>query len=545
MKKALPIGYDNFKEIIDKNLYYVDKTNIIEELLIKKSKVTLFPRPRRFGKSLLLSTIDNFFNIEYKNENKHLFDNLNISKSKYINNLSTKPVIKIDFKSLKQDSFDEMYEDYKEIIRQIFISKKYLKEDQYLDKSEIELYDRYLNKSASLVEYKQAISLLSEWLYRYYNEKVIILIDEYDVPIQQGYLKNFYENIVSFIRTIFSNTLKGNDFVETAIMTGVLRVSKESLFSDLNNVDVYGIIDKNYNEYFGFTENETNELLKYYALELTKDIKDMYNGYNFNGTSIYNPWSIINYANRHELIPYWVNTSGNDLIKDILIKIPNSVKITFERLLQGEEVAFRYDEKVTFLELNYINNVNTLINFLLVSGYLTLTKNYDMFANSKVVIPNNEVKGLFYRILESYLLDNYIELETLISLQQAFTNNNKEVIEKILNKNLTNLSFYDTKENFYHGFVLGMFNTFFNDKYIIKSNREAGCGRFDIMIRDINNNLGIIIEFKIADNNMEMVANKAIEQMKNKEYYQKLLLDKVKIVYEYAIVFKGKECIVR
>ena len=233
MLKNLPIGRDNFKDVIERNLYYVDKTDIIEEMLRTDSYVSLFPRPRRFGKSLFLSMVDNFFNIEYKDTNKDLFKGLKISKSEYYNRLSSNPVIKLDFKNLKQNNYEVMYNSYKEMIRELYSKKDYLKE--ILNDSEKELYDSFLYETADISKYQKAVTILSGMLYRYYNRKVIILIDEYDVPIQQGYLEGFYDDIVSFIREVFSSSLKGNEYVEFAIMTGVLRVSKESLFSDLNN----------------------------------------------------------------------------------------------------------------------------------------------------------------------------------------------------------------------------------------------------------------------------------------------------------------------
>ena len=302
MLKNVPIGFHNFKEIIESNLYYVDKTLVIEKLLKGNSKVISFPRPRRFGKSLFISMLDNFFNIEKKESNKNLFKDLNICKSEYYKYLSNYPVISLNFKSLKQDNYEIMFDDFKTMIKEVFATKRYLLD--ILNENEKKDFNSFLDKTASVNEYQRSIKLLSNFLYRYYNKKVIILIDEYDVPIQQGYLCGFYESIVSFIREVFSNGIKDNDNIYMAIMTGVLRVSKESLFSDLNNVDVYSIVNKEYNEYFGFTEKETKELLEYYGLELTSEVKNMYDGYNFNGVDIYNPWSILNYASRKELVSY-------------------------------------------------------------------------------------------------------------------------------------------------------------------------------------------------------------------------------------------------
>ena len=336
-----------------------------------------------------------------------------------------------------------------------------------------------------------------------------------------------------------------------AIMTGVLRVNKESLFSDLNNVKVYSIIDEKYNEFFGFTESETKALLKYYNLELTSEVKDMYDGYNFSGLSIYNPWSILNYADTKKLLPFWVNTSGNELVKDILRKTPDNIKVIIEKLLQNEEIQFIYDEKVTFLDVNNIKSLNTILNFLLVSGYLTISSdsmiNTFGIITSKVYIPNNEIKGVINRVLLDELIDNpAITITLLREFSENILANNKIKVEEILNKILPSISFMDETESFYHGYVLGLFSLFLSSNCILKSNREAGCGRFDIMIETSDKKTGIIIELKIdKDNDIEKVANTAKKQMKDKGYYQELILDKVENIYEFVIVFKNKKCIVR
>ena len=266
MTKKIPIGKDDLKEVIEQDYYYVDKTDIIEKLLSDGNYVSLFPRPRRFGKSLFISMLDNFFNIEYKDTNNNLFEGLNISKSKYYDYLSSKPVIKLDFKALKQDSYEEMYQSFKVMIRNIYLSKYYIFDN--LNEIEKNIFNNYLYERASDADYKISIQMLSLFIYKYYNIKPIILIDEYDVPIERGYVKGFYDNIVKLIRNVFSNALKGNNNISFAIMTGVLRVSKESLFSDINNVEVYTINNEFYNDCFGFTPNETKDLLKYYELEL-------------------------------------------------------------------------------------------------------------------------------------------------------------------------------------------------------------------------------------------------------------------------------------
>ena len=546
--KMLPIGRDNFKDLMDNDLYYVDKTDIIEQLLYNKNYVSLFPRPRRFGKSLFISMVDQFFNIEYKDNNKNLFDGLKISKSNYYNRLSSNPVIKLDFKNLKQNNYEVMYNSYKEMIRELYSKKEYLKE--ILNDSEKELYDSFLYETADISKYQKAVTILSGMLYRYYNRKVIILIDEYDVPIQQAYLEGFYDDIVSFIREVFSSSLKGNEYVEFAIMTGVLRVSKESLFSDLNNVMVYGIVDKFYNEAFGFTTKETKEILAYYNLELNDDVKNMYDGYNFNGTEIYNPWSILNYCYNKELKPYWVNTSGNSLILNCIKNCSENIKVVFEKLLIGESVEFLYNEKVTYLDYNDLNSLDNILNLLLISGYLTIDKTVkDEFSNIYMTakLPNGETRGLFRSILLEILKDDYrIDSSLIRQFCSGILNNNKELIQLTLNRILPSISYMDSSESFYHGYLLGLFSMFLNNKrFIVRSNRESGLGRFDLMIKDTDNNIGMIIELKVGNKELDSIALKALEQINSKKYEEELKDSGITNIYRYAIAISSKECSVK
>ena len=546
--KMLPIGRDNFKDIMDNDLYYVDKTNIIEEILYNKNYVSLFPRPRRFGKSLFISMIDNFFNIEYKDINKNLFDGLKISKSEYYSRLSSNPVIKLDFKNLKQDNYEDMYESYKGMIRKLYSDKRYLLE--ILNDDEKDLYNSFLYENANKDRYQKAVYTLTEMLCKYYGKKTIILIDEYDVPIQQGYLEGFYKDIVSFIREVFSSSLKGNEYVEFAIMTGVLRVSKESLFSDLNNVKVYSIMDDAFNEAFGFNTKETEEILSYYDLEFNEDVKNMYDGYNFNGTEIYNPWSIINYCADKELKPYWTNTYGNSLIIKCIKECTEDLKIVFERLLLGEGVEFIYNEKVTYLDYNDLKSLNNILNLLFISGYLTIDKSVkDEFGDIylTVKLPNGETRGLFRNIILEILNDDY-KIDTFLIRQfcLGILNNDKELIQFTLNRILPNISYMDSSESFYHGYLLGLFSMFLNNKrFIVRSNRESGLGRFDLMIKATDNSVGMIIELKITDYDMDEVALKALEQINSKKYKQELIDSKVEKIYEYAICFGKKECSVK
>ena len=550
--KKIPIGRDNFKDIIEKGYYYVDKTKIIEDILEIGAYVTLFPRPRRFGKSLMISTMDEFFNAEKKEENKNLFKGLYIDKSKYKNEQGKYPIIKLNLKSVEASNWEETYSGIKEIIRQLYESKRYVME--ILNEEEKELYRQFLLKKADLSEYKLSLKLLSQYLYKYYKEKVIILIDEYDVPIQKGYLKGFYTQIVDFIKALFNNALKTNENIEFAIMTGVLRVSKESIFSDLNNVKIYSTVNTAYDEYFGFTEEETKKLLEYYNLELTPEVKQMYNGYIFGNQQIYNPWSIINYASDKTLLPYWINTSGNELLQQIFDKTQEETKEMIEKLVLGESIACKYNDKVTFLDLNNIETdeaKDTVANFLLVSGYLTKTKESNLVEQDGYLtlkIPNQDVRTTYKDVIAKWIgRQGKVSSQKIYELHQALISNDKIKIEKILNETLNYMSFYDSQENFYHGYMLGLFVRFLNSKYIVKSNREAGRGRFDIMIESVDRKIGIVVEFKVAGENEDIEEKAKIgkEQIVDKEYYKELELDRVENILTYAVAFKGKECKVR
>lgn len=542
--KKLPIGRDNFKDIIEGNFYYVDKTKMLEELLERGSYVTLFPRPRRFGKSLMISTIDEFFNVEKKQENRNLFKGLYIEKSKYKKEQGQYPVIKLNFKSLQSNNWKEMYEGITLLLQNLYLQFYDIKDE--INEIQQDRFYKVLKREAGVKELEQSLLFLSQLLYEKYGKKVILLIDEYDVPIQSGYLNGYYTEIIGFIKNLFGNTLKTNDNVKFAVMTGVLRVSKESIFSDLNNVDVYSILDQTYDEYFGFSEEETKKMLEEFNMILKPEVKNMYDGYLYGNKEIYNPWSIINYISRKELLPFWVNTGGNELIRRIISQTEEPIKVEIEKLIEGKSIKCDYNEKITFLDLNEVNSINNILNFLLVSGYLTITRNSDLQKNEiEVKIPNKEIRSVYLQIIKTWFEEQSAIIDTqLKKLKANMLENNIEAIEENLNKILQHISFTDTKENFYHGYMLGLFVEFLRDDYIVKSNREAGQGRFDIMIESVDRKIGFIIEFKIAndDENIEKKAKEGYEQIKEKEYYKELVLDKVENIKNYSIAFQGKKC---
>ena len=545
--KPIPIGNDDFKDLIENDNYYVDKTASIEELLSNGSKVVLYTRPRRFGKTLFMSMLEHFFDIDKSCDNKDLFDGLYISKSSYFKDFGSYPVISLTFKNLKQNTYNEVYEQFVMLIEKLYTEKSYVVE--VLDEDEKNKFKRIKSGQAKYSEYQDSLYQLSIWLERYHNQKVVILIDEYDVPIQCGYLNGFYKEVVNLISSVFSACLKTNNSLKMGILTGVLRVSKESIFSDLNNLKVCDMMSPNYLEAFGFTESETKELLEYYGLDLTSKVKNFYDGYNMNGVSIYNPWNILNYADEKSLKSYWVNTSGNDLIIKLLSGTNEENKIDIEKLATGESIKFTYNEKLTYLDLDEKQGIDNILNLMYASGYLTVDKVLDEDDEEYTgKIPNNEVKKLIIKII-SYAYADYSSTvkRSLNDFEEALLKNNKEEMEKSLNKMLESVSYMDSYENFYHGYMLGIFQGFLKKEYIVKSNREAGLGRFDVLIESVDRTIGYIFEFKISDNDSEMenLASLAKNQMKEKEYFKELQLDKVQNIHEYALVFYEKKCVVR
>lgn len=547
--KSLAIGNSDFKKLIESKGYYVDKTKLVDELIKNNSEVYLFARPRRFGKTLNMSMLENFFEVTKKKSNKDLFKGLYIHKSKYKDLQNTVPVIFMSFKDLKQNTFESVFQQFKMLIEMVYESKRYILDS--LTNEEKEYFLTIVGNKGTIDDYKMAIKRLSDYLYKYHKEKVIILIDEYDVPIQQGYLDNFYNPVVQFIRSVFSSALKDNTSLRFGVLSGVLRVSKESIFSDMNNLRVHGILNSNFGEYFGFLEEETKALLEYYGLELSEEVKRMYDGYIFNDVGVYNPWSIINYASDKRLDTYWVNTSSNDLIKDLLQKTNKENKIKIEKLVQGEALAFVYNDKITYEDFEDYNNMNNILNLMFSSGYLTLDKTeVDVFnnVNTYIKIPNKEVERLINNIISNIPSKDSKMLERIKEFNQYLLENNKPKIEEIINDMLISVSYMDSQEYFYHAYLLGIFKSYLDsDLFIVKSNREAGIGRFDVMIEKVDKKIGFIIEFKLADKkeDMEELAKRAIKQMKEKEYYQELVLNKVEKIYEVAMVFKDKKCIVR
>ena len=558
MKKKLPIGISDFKKIIDENYYYFDKTELIKSIIGEPGEVKLFTRPRRFGKTLNMSMIKYFFDIENKNENKKLFENLKISENEYFEKQGTAPVISISFRNYDESSWGNGFEMIKNTISDLYDEFEFVKEN--LSARKKEKYDSILFNRATEATWKLALLDLTKYLYEYYGKKVVVLIDEYDQPIIDSYVKGYYQEAISFFKTFYGVVLKDNNYLEMGIMTGILRVAKENIFSGLNNLRVHTILDNRFTEYFGITESEVEKALKDFNLEFElQDVQKWYNGYLFGDIKVYNPWSIINFLNDEKLKPYWVNTSGNELIKLYLKKLKNEIFDDFSKLLNREEIYKRINENMTFsnLESNYSKNI---WNLFFHSGYLTLAKKIEDNGMCYLKIPNEEILKMFSEMFIEIYFKDY---EKFLYMSNALREGNISEFEKHLKEVLLeNVGIFDVsgiyREQFYHGLMLGIILTLKNE-YEITSNNFAGKGRYDLLLKPKNlekRKEGIILELKVAnvmenlseDKILEKLENEcdiALQQIEKKEYASVLKNSGVKNVLKIGIAFFGKEVAVR
>ena len=558
MKKKLPIGISDFKKIIDGNYYYFDKTELIKSIIGEPGEVKLFTRPRRFGKTLNMSMIKYFFDIENKNENKKLFENLKISENEYFEKQGTAPVISISFRNYDESSWGNGFEMIKNTISDLYDEFEFVKEN--LSARKKEKYDSILFNRATEATWKLSLLDLTKYLYEYYGQKVVVLIDEYDQPIINSYVKGYYQEAISFFKTFYGVVLKDNNYLEMGIMTGILRVAKENIFSGLNNLRVHTILDNRFTEYFGITESEVEQALKDFDLEFElKDVQRWYNGYLFGDIKVYNPWSIINFLNDEKLKPYWVNTSGNELIKLYLKKLKNEIFDDFSKLLNREEIYKRINENMTFsnLESNYSKNI---WNLFFHSGYLTLGKKIEDDGMCYLKIPNEEILKMFSEMFIEIYFEDY---EKFLYMSNALREGNISDFEKYLKEVLLeNVGIFDVsgiyREQFYHGLILGIILTLKNE-YEITSNNFAGKGRYDLLLKPKNlekRKEGIILELKVVnamenlseDKIFEKLENEcdiALQQIEKKEYASVLKNSGVENVLKIGIAFFGKEVAVR
>ena len=554
-KKKLPIGISDFKEIIENNYYYFDKTKFIANILEDGSKVKLFTRPRRFGKTLNISMLKYFFDIKNKDENRKLFENLEISKSEYFEKQGNFFVISISFKNYDAESWESGFNTIKNEIKLLY-NEFYLIRDN-LNQSDLADFDAIWLKKDN-ADWINSLFNLTRYLYEISGKKVVVLIDEYDQPIIDSYIKGNYEKCIAFFKAFYGKVLKDNNYLEMGILTGILRVAKENVFSGLNNLEVHTILDDEFTEYFGIMENEVEKSLEDFDLEYElNDVQKWYNGYLFGEKKVYNPWSIINFLNRGNLKSYWVNTSGNGLIKLYLQKLKNDVFDDFSKLLNKESILKRINNNMTFenLKTNFGKNI---WNLFFHSGYLTLADKYDvMKKNASIKIPNKEILEMFSEMfIEIYFKDS----ETFLDMTDALTTGNIEKFKFELNKILLeNIGIFDVigiyKEQFYHGLMLGLILMLKNE-YEISSNNFSGKGRYDLLLKPKNifeRKEGIIIELKAIniDNlklNSEKIHEKllsecevALNQIEEKEYTSILKNAGIDNILKIGIEFFGKE----
>ena len=553
-KKKLPIGLSDFKEIIEYDYYYFDKTKFIENILEDRSKVKLFTRPRRFGKTLNISMLKYFFDVKNKDENKNLFEGLNISKSEYFNKQGEFPVISISFKDYNEKNWKSGFREVKGIIERLYTKYKFLTEK--MDEIEIEKFNS-VRRTLDLADWKNSLLNLSKYLYEYYGKKVIVLIDEYDQPIINSYINGYYNETIDFFKSFYGSVLKDNEYLEMSVITGILRVAKENIFSGLNNLEVHTILDSEFTEYFGIMEDEVEEALKDFNLEYElKDVQKWYNGYLFGDSKVYNPWSIINFLKKGKLRPYWVNTSGNGLIQLYLEKLKNEIFDEFSRLLNKENIFETINDSMTFgnLKANFEKNI---WNLFFHSGYLTLAKKNDEEEEEVYLkIPNEEILKMFSKMfIEVYFRDSNNFSKFTNALKSGDIEKFKFELNKIL---LENTGIFDVngnyKEQFYHGLILGLILKLRNE-YEITSNGFAGKGRYDLLLKPKNilgGREGIIFELKIVnlveklekDNlkkKLEKECEIALRQIDEKKYSSVLRNAGVEKVLKIGIAFLGKE----
>ena len=550
--KALPIGVDDFKNIVE-DYYFVDKSKFIEQILNQKYKVSLITRPRRFGKTLLLSMLRYFFTLDNAQSNRKLFCGLQIENhSLYMKRQGISPVIFISLKGVTQDNFDLFLTKMTNLMSDIYSDFSYIKESSELNEIEKINFERIYYRNSNQIDLEESLKNLTKFLYKHYHQKVIILIDEYDSPILAAWKNNYYDKSINFMRNFFGETLKTNEYLDFAVLTGITRVSKESLFSGLNNFEIFSVLSDNLDDIFGFTENEVIKILQdYNVTNAIKEIKDWYDGYIFGKSEIYNPWSIMKYIiNGYKAQSYWINTSGNILINNFFKNIDTDTTNEIMKLINGESITKYIDENLVYSDIE--DNISALYSILLVSGYLkVIDKHYESGKYlCSLKIPNKEVLYEYENKIYQNLSQNAeIQLKTMMN---AMVFGYVEVFSDTLQKFLLNVvSNFDvtkkTQEEFYHGLILGLTASISND-YIIESNLESGYGRFDIScIPKDKNKYGIILELKSSKSkrSLNSDASNALKQIQKNKYdtvFNKFGIDRI---WKYGIAFFKKDVVIK
>ena len=537
--KRIGIGLSDFKELIEEDFYYFDKTKFIDEIVKDGAKVKLFARPRRFGKTLNMSMLKYFFDIKEGQENRKLFKDLYIEKTESFREQGQYPVIFLSLKDLKAITWEEMERKIIITLSDFFSEYEYLLNE--LTGVSFENLKNIIYKKSTIDDLTTTLKFLTKILYEKYNKKVVVLIDEYDSPLVSAYINGYYERAKNFFKTFYSTVLKDNSYLQMGVLTGIIRVIKAGIFSDLNNLSTYTILSDVYTDSYGLTEEEVEKSLKDYGIEAEiSKVKDWYDGYKFGDSEVYNPWSIINFLRFKELRAYWVDTSGNDLINDVLKKMTKDTVKALEKLFDGE--GLRQNISGTS-DLSKLLDENELWELLLFSGYLTIEEKVDQ-KNYILRLPNKEVKELFK---DSFLEKYFGRGNKLSDLMEALTENRIEDYEESLQEILlTSVSYNDTKkgnEAFYHGLIMGM-GLYLEGEYITKSNIESGLGRYDFLIEPKNKSKrAFIMEFKSTDSveKLEEVSKEALKQIEGKKYDISLKQNGINEITYIGIAFCGKQ----
>lgn len=558
MKKPLPTGVDNFEDMIKSDYYYVDKTMLIKELLDLKRKVNLFTRPRRFGKTLNLSMLRYFFedtgDARRNGEQKELFQGMKIMDAgeSYTGQMGNYPVFELTLKSAKQEDYDVAYYMIQNAVSTEFERHRRLVEagKECLSLREYEQYTAVAEGKAEERAVRNALQLFCRCIYKITGRNTVILIDEYDVPLENAYFRGFYDRMVSFIRSLFESALKTNDYLQFAVITGCLRISKESIFTGLNHLNIISVLDRKYSEHFGFTEPEVLQMMEYYEVgNRFPTMKEWYDGYLFGDTDVYNPWSVIKFL--YDLYsdvnafprPYWINTSSNDIIKDMIARADREMKGQIEMLLEGGTLDIQVHEEVTYGDMH--SNSENLWNFLYFTGYLTKESEYfkELSVFLRVRVPNTEVKTIYQNTVLNWM-KGMIKKEDFHDLYRAMEDGDARKMTDILNGQLfRTISFYDSAENFYHGFLTGILSQ--SENYLVKSNRESGNGRSDIMVKSPSlRGRSFVLEVKVSDSidDLEKDAKRALNQIYEKRYMEELRTEGYRRTDCYGISFYRKDC---
>lgn len=543
----LPVGVSDYR-LASTEYYYIDKTMMLKDFIDERPMVTLFTRPRRFGKTLNMDMLRTFFEKTNEDTSKYFKDKKIWEQGEYYRSFQGKyPVIFITLKDVKHNSWDNTFANIGSIISSEYCRHSDLSKSPKLDKKQKDFYDKMVSEKFSAVDLERSLLYLSEMLKKHYGEGAVIIIDEYDTPIQSGHTNGFYDDVIAFMRNLLSGCFKDNKSLAFGFLTGILRVAKESIFSGLNNLTINSVLDNKYSEYFGFTANEVKEMAAYYsAPDKFDEVCEWYDGYRFGKTDIFNPWSVINYfSNDCEPRAFWLSTGSNDIIGEIIKEADNEIYERLSSLVNGGSFTTYIDTSVIYPQIK--NNPSSIYSFLLMAGYLKVVKSSVSISGDfmcEVALPNKEI-SLVYRKEILQKLENLIPQATAIAVEEAiFSGNGEKLRDIISNFLIQSVSAFDAAgENFYHGFMLGVCALFGNS--YVTSNRESGDGRYDIALSPKVNNLpGIIIELKAEkncnENKLQELAKTALKQINDKKYDTELKSKGVKTIYKYGVAFSGK-----